>query len=371
MEQKNDNCKDHESPLTIYCEKCQKMICVLCITDHSMKGHQLMSPIDFSKNILKPQICEQLAVISEKRAKPEVQSFNKDITACISSLEALVGNLTQELDALRGSLALLKIVKETAINTPWLDYAERSLKSLIEEIGTYSKEKDVSAAIRCEEIFNKIVDTMKAPNPVEHSEDTLKIALNLIQEMSAKISTKEIRTVIDKLSVMIPSGAKCCGKFIDEYEKKLWKIDSDGRACRKYKDDSYITICVLDTPMCDGVYQIEYCIEKLTSEDRCDSIGIISLANLGSCAFNGSSAYGLFNGYISAENATEKLANFKYKEGDIVKLIYSASLGSLAFHINGKQLGSTIVGIPKKEYYAGIAFRKTGTVIKLLEFFQY
>eukprot|EP01022_Parablepharisma_sp_SALTPOND_P034425 TRINITY_DN91762_c0_g1_i1.p1 TRINITY_DN91762_c0_g1~~TRINITY_DN91762_c0_g1_i1.p1 ORF type:complete len:374 (-),score=52.82 TRINITY_DN91762_c0_g1_i1:156-1277(-) len=370
MEASKRICKEHNSTLALYCANCQKMICILCITDHSMKSHQLMSPIDYAKNILKSKICEQLAVLNEKKAKYDLLESSKGIKTCINLLEDLVKGLTQGLDSLKESLLFLQKAMESMNYSSPIEEAENMMKGLLDEIAGYSKESDIPVSIRADEKFKEISESLRSKDLSELN-DTL-AAVKQKTSIVLESTLKEINGIsllgnkfANKFISMDPAAAKFC----TEYSKGKWTVSNNGKTCTKSYDSSYISICNIDQPLKDCEYLVEYFIDTLTSKDTCDSIGITTKDKFSICAFNSKDMYGILNGKVCS-NGINKEVPFKFREKDRIKLIYSGKNGTLQFHVNGKQIGDTLTVVPKQEYYTGVAFRNTGTVISLTSFFK-
>lgn len=380
MENMQMNCKEHNSAFSIYCMTCQQMICLLCIGDHSKKSHELMSIVEYCKNIINPQICEQLAVLQARQEK--IQKENEEfknpifnIDGCATIIEQLIKGKNEEIKILSEMLNFVKQIKYSGFGNA-IENSEKIFKHLVNEIAKFGSEKDVSAAMKVESDYKRALDLIKKFDESKISEKFPVIKKNLDIQIDETIKSKDFFIKItNEISTFHSSFCSMnfsldnglIAKFIDPNAEKLWSFEENGKICKKQKDDYYCSICAVDQIMYDGNYSIKYLIENLSENNPHDSIGICTSEEFTNCAFSTDIMFGLCRDY---SNETT-IFDYNLSQGDTIIINYSAINRTIEFFVKDKKIGNTILNVPHKEYYTGVAFRSTGTRIRLIYFIKY
>ncbi len=378
MMNKQKLCPEHASPVTIYCSNCQRLICILCITEHSSKSHQLMSPLDFARSVLKPQICEQLAALHEKEQKFSAPDPVK-LASSMAFLTKFASSLLDEATKLKSSADSLQLHASASASgkrSPAEDL-ERAMKGLLEKIESLGKpqQEQIETAVKIDGEYQELVKRMgELPGSQVGMAELFAKFPEQVQQLKGLSNTiQEIRATVDgldnqykKLDPVIYTA-----KFSQELFGQgsfLWRLDKDGRQCSKELDNATITICCLDQRLEAGWdYEIEYLVDGCVGADPYDAIGIATSEKVAACSFYKEESYGLFNSKIHAHLANHDVEH-KFMPGEVVRLAYSGKKWTLDFYVDGNKLSETLMVEHMPVYYSGVAFRGCGSAVTLLSF---
>jgi hypothetical protein len=370
--QVQQQCPTHDLPYKVYCSSCQKLLCGMCVADHGAPPHSLVYILDYARLILKAQLAERLAAVKARTTALPIPQV-EEVGVWIASLESFLAETTKELDKLKLAYYRLQDYSRSLKNPEYHTDLVTRMQQLAADIEKFGKDTAPPAVISASMRFEKLSELMSLLEGGKLQSVYPGASIQALTQQRIPEALRAATASVSHFVGCLEPHYSCVAKFVNErYDMSyafLWTLSNDDHTAEKTGDTNTITICGVDTEMKDGQFEIMYKIDAYVAEDSCDSIGIGPKASFSTDAFNSGNMYGLVNGRITGNNVNTNV-DYRFKSGDMIKIIYSSIAHTLEFWANNVKLGATITGVLANTYHTGIAFRKTGNKVSLFSFHQ-